>query len=314
MSFNDLMITIKKYKKAYVNYLLILVKMLYKRNESRVSQVFINAKTRDGKMINLPYGIVDSYAVLKYFENKNLTNVNIVIHKNLLSFKFYNKQVLLDPGRYSDLYAVFVNEEYKFLRIEGKDVIDIGVNIGDSAIFFSITGAKRVIGLEPYPYAFSIAEKNVKINSLENIVLLNAGYGRDSKIFVNEDKVSSNSSSLISSPNGKEIPIISLKTLINQYNLKNAILKMDCEGCEYALLDEDDEIFNVIEMIQIEYHYGYDSLVNKLKKVGFDIIYTEPKKSYNPDAENPEMRTGYIYAFMKKVSDLYDAKANLVKN
>ncbi len=71
---------------------------------------------------------------------------------------------------------------------------------------------------------------------------------------------------------------------------------MDCEGCEYALLDEDDETLKKIEMFQIEYHYGYQKLVSKLKETGFDVRHSEPVKSYNPDAENPNMNVGYIYA------------------
>lgn len=49
-------------------------------------------------------------------------------------------------------------------------------------------------------------------------------------------------------------------------------------------------------MIQMEYHYGYENLVKKLKSCGLDVKYTEPKKSYTTEAENPNMYVGYIYA------------------
>ena len=74
---------------------------------------------------------------------------------------------------------------------------------------------------------------------------------------------------------------------------------MDREGCEYNLTDEDDEVFNHIEMIQMEYHYGYEELVKKLKNCGFDVKFTEPHKLYNSEAENPDMYLGYIYANRK---------------
>jgi len=105
----------------------------------------------------------------------------------------------------------------------------------------------------------------VKLNNVKNIILINAGYGKDSNITVSE-KISSNGSSLISSDNGKEISIMSLKTLINKYNIDNAVLKMDCEGCEYSLMDEDYEVFTHIKIIQIEYQYGYKNLVKKIKR------------------------------------------------
>ena len=170
------------------------------------------------------------------------------------------------------------------------------MNIGDSAIYFALNGAKRIIGLEPYPYAFSYAEKNIKLNNLNNIILLNAGYGKDDKILVDDKKISSIGSSMISSNSGKTIPIYSLKTLLKMYKIKNAIVKMDCEGCEYALLEEDDETLKNIDMIQIEYHYGYSNLIEKLKKGGFQVEYMKAQASYNKDAENPNMMLGWIYA------------------
>lgn len=173
------------------------------------------------------------------------------------------------------------------------------MNIGDSLIYFVLNGADRVIGIEPYPYAFSFAQKNVKLNDIHNVILLNAGYGRDGTIIVSEG-FSAGDSSLISSNKGKEIPVISLRTLVSQQNFKNFVLKMNCEGCEYALLDEDDEIFQYIQMIQIEYHYGYENIVNKLKNVGLDVRFTEPQRFYNPYATNPNMELGYIYAQRSK--------------
>ena len=50
-------------------------------------------------------------------------------------------------------------------------------------------------------------------------------------------------------------------------------------------------------MIQLEYHYGYKKIVNKLNDLGFYLRFTEPKKSYNPKAENPNMEVGYVYAW-----------------
>jgi FkbM family methyltransferase len=170
------------------------------------------------------------------------------------------------------------------------------MNIGDSSIYFSLNGAKRVIGLEPYPYAFSIAYKNVKLNNISNIITLNAGYGNDSEIVVDVNKINSNGSSLIASTKGAKVPVLSFKTLFRSYGISNAVVKMDCEGCEYALLNEDNEVIKNIKMFQIEYHYGYEQLVNKLGESGFDVTYTEPIKLYNPDAENPKMELGYIDA------------------
>ena len=289
---------ISPYRVAYKNYLYVLFKMYTRRKVSSYQNVNIRIRTRNGTKLVFPYNWVKYYATMCGLKNKNNNDYvsELNINEEGISFKYKNRYVTIDPARFSDPYAVFLNEEYSYLEVKSKDVIDVGANIGDSPIYFALNGANRVIGLEPYPYAFQVAEKNVKLNKIDNIVLLNAGYGKDSEIVVDPEKISGGGSSLVSSVKGKSIPIFSLRTLINKFNIKEGILKMDCEGCEYAMLDENDETFNYLEMIQIEYHYGYEDLVEKLKNCGFDVKFTEPKKSYNPQAENPNMSVGYIYA------------------
>ncbi len=82
---------------------------------------------------------------------------------------------------------------------------------------------------------------------------------------------------------------------MSKYNIDSGILKMDCEGCEYGLLNETNETIQSFSMIQIEYHYGYERLVNKLKELDFKCEYTKPKMSYNPSA-GKTMMVGYIFA------------------
>ena len=78
---------------------------------------------------------------------------------------------------------------------------------------------------------------------------------------------------------------------------------MDCEGCEYNLVNEDKDVLDRFSQMQIEYHYGPKKLVEKLRNSGFDVKYTEPKKSYNAQLENPNLCSGYIYA-TKRVQDI----------
>ncbi|MEM5777926.1 MAG: FkbM family methyltransferase [Candidatus Aenigmatarchaeota archaeon] len=191
---------------------------------------------------------------------------------------------------------MFFNEAYQFLKVEGKDVIDIGANIGDTAIYFAIKGARKVISLEPYPYTFAQAIKNISSSEFKDkIEIINAGYGEDKRIKIDTSFIPDGSSDLREAENGLDINLYSLKTLVNEYNIDSGILKMDCEGCEYNLLNEDDEIIKKFAMIQIEYHYGYEKLVDKLKECGFTVKYTEPRESYNPSA-GKTMMLGYIYA------------------
>lgn len=104
-----------------------------------------------------------------------------------------------------------------------------------------------------------------------------------------------NGTGIKESPLGKEVDMYSLETIMKKYGVNSGILKMDCEGCEYHLLEEKNEIISKFSQIQIEYHYGYEKLVNKLNECGFNTEFTEPIKSYNESA-GKTMMIGYIFA------------------
>ena len=64
-----------------------------------------------------------------------------------------------------------------------KVVFDIGANVGNTTICFTLRGAKKVIAFEPFPKIFEQAKKNVEENGLQNkIDLVRASCGYDGKI------------------------------------------------------------------------------------------------------------------------------------
>ena len=194
-----------------------------------------------------------------------------------------------------EILRIFFLEDYKFLNTKGETVLDIGANIADSSIYFALKGAIKVIGLEPSTYAYNYATQNVILSNLEEkILILNAGYGSDSEIFIDPNRTTSLGSQIIPGTE-KMIKIYSLKSLVTIYKLTSAILKMDCEGCEYSIIKEDIQVLRRFRQIQLEYHYGYEKLVDKLKYCGFDVKYTKPRKVYNSELKK-NMAVGFIFA------------------
>jgi hypothetical protein len=61
-------------------------------------------------------------------------------------------------------------------------------------------------------------------------------------------------------------------------SISEAVLNMDCAGCEYYLINEKPETLKKFRQIQIEYHHGFIQLVDKLKDSGFNVKYSKPKK------------------------------------
>jgi FkbM family methyltransferase len=193
----------------------------------------------------------------------------------------------------------FMDEAYKWLNVKGKEVVDVGANIGDTAIYFVVNGAKYVYAFEPYPFSYKIALKNIKLNKLEKkVTLLNEAIGKENKtIYINGNYKNIGSDDLKEFKRGKKIKIITLEEVVKRFKLKDAVLKIDCEGCEYnSILNTPNEVLRNFEQIMIEYHYGYLNLKKKLEEAGFKVKVSLPKYGFNNRAQNPHMLVGYLYA------------------
>jgi len=216
-------------------------------------------------------------------------------NKKLYFYYDTNKQLNNTIGL---LNENFIEGQYKWLGVRRKDVVDVGANIGDSAIYFALKGAKHVYAFEPYPYSYNIAKKNIKLNRLEDrITLLNEGCGERGFLTIKEDYENAGWTDLKKFKGGKKIKIESLDEIVKRFNLKHAALKVDCEGCEYDLiLNASDKALKAFDQIIMEYHYGYKNLVNRLRQAGFEVKYSLPKYNYNIGAENSNTYVGLIWA------------------
>lgn len=165
------------------------------------------------------------------------------------SFPFMGKTVHLKQG--SALRAakeLFFEDEYGAMDVEGKTVLDIGCSDGDTAVYFLLKGARNVIGYDMLPEFARAFYETLRLNGMAG----RAG------IIVEEAK--------------------SLGELVRRHDLKDACLKMDCEGCEYPLLENatDGELHAFNGMI-MEYHKEPEPLEERLEKAGFKTRLDEKK-------------------------------------
>ena len=86
----------------------------------------------------------------------------------------YGRLKLEVPEAYSYVYyATFIAGEYDFLKVKKDDVVlDAGAFIGDFTVKVA-RKAKEVVAVEPLPWAFEVLKRNVEMNNLKNVVLLN---------------------------------------------------------------------------------------------------------------------------------------------
>ena len=97
---------------------------------------------------------------------------------------------------------------------------------------------------------------------------------------------------------GIDVPLRTLQNLLDENNIGygEIALKMDCEGCEYeVLLAATDVVLRRFSHIQIEYHYGYKNLKDRLEKSGFKVSVTRPIFQALPETNN-KMYIGNIFA------------------
>lgn len=174
-----------------------------------------------------------------------------------LLFNFETKEDI----RYTlyEIYEQFYEEQYGLVDPKGKRIMDIGAGYADTPIYFAINGARSVIAYEPGKQRYKIGLMNIRSNHLQNkIKLQNSAVG-------------------------------SLSDLASA-----DVLKIDCEGCEYGLLQQEKELSRFNEVI-LEYHNGYLDLKRHLKSAGF-----KTRNLFSPYYNVKErriMETGILYAF-----------------
>jgi len=213
-----------------------------------------------------------------YEINLNEKERIIEIKKFDRNIKFYFDDIKQALNTTGVIKENFVDEQYRNLDVKGKDVVDAGANIGDTAIYFALKGAKHVYAFEPYPYSYRLALKNIDLNGLKDkITIINRGVGKSKdRIKIDPNFHSTAESTLNKFKKGKSIAIITLEDIVNNYLTfrDSAILKVDCEGCEYGvILSTPDNTLQKFNQIMIEYYHGYKNLEAKLRSTGFAVTH-----------------------------------------
>jgi len=182
---------------------------------------------------------------------------------------YWEKNNIRFKNIYFPIYEVFEEEEYKFLNVKDKNVLDIGAFVGDSPIYFILKGAKKVYAIEPHPDAYNEMLENIKLNNMENkIVPINMGisYEKD-YITIEVRDITHVAFSIFKYNNniGIKVPAGKLSNIIEKYNIDAQILKMDCEGWEYDIILKDYDTIKEFDEIGFEYHaYNTKIPISKL--------------------------------------------------
>jgi len=227
--------------------------------------------------------LVLAYLRLKKYKSQFSISPNEIIFKigkYTLSSSVYDESILMS------FEENILNDEYQLdsIDINNKTIIDIGANIGDTALNFINKGAKRIYSLEPIPQTYNYLLQNISNNSLnDRIIPFNFGIGNKNEtliIPIRENASGGNSVTFIERNRQNkqyskdvEVNIITLDELSQHISAKVDLIKIDCEGCEYSIIQNDHlmKLFNP-EIIIIEYHMGEQNIRDWLKNKNYQVF------------------------------------------
>jgi len=182
----------------------------------------------------------------------------------------------------------------KINELENRSFIDIGANIGYFSILIAHQNSKcKVYSYEPTPQIFKQLDKNVKLNSLSNIVLKNnaiSGINGKLKLFAGHT-MNSGSTGIFENDGSTEyfsVDCVTLKEEIHSFQYPPKIIKIDTEGSEQKILSNLDSIVEILpndvefiveinpELIGFE---NANKIVTDFQKLSFKAY--EIENSYN---------------------------------
>jgi len=274
------------YKKVYKNWLEVVFSIIIKKKKIRlvlkdgsyiVTEDIALAKTipfvfrfkdLDPNKLTFRDGIL-------YYENKKcgktygeiiinlLLDGKVIDNIGIINFEGKELKFKLNSVNFLILENFYL-EQYKIDKIDGE-VLDIGANIGDTAIYFALKGAEKVYAYEPLPNVAKIAEENVKLNDLQDkVIIYNEAIGaEDGYILVPEQyDIYSSGGYIVNNKGNIKIPVVSIETAIKR--MKNPyLLKIDCEGCEKDILLKSDA-WKIFKIIFVELHRNITKVDHKI--------------------------------------------------
>ena len=177
------------------------------------------------------------------------------------------------------------NNKYYLIKTDTASplIIDGGANIGIATIFFKdMYPQARIICFEPDPNAFQVLSKNVEVNNLTDVTLINAALAKDNGTIdfyglIHSNKPDTRGNSIIevwglqrAMSNTIQVKAVKLSSYINK---TVDLLKLDIEGAEQQVLEEIQDKLHFVNQITLEIHKSdkieaincLDSILNVLK-------------------------------------------------
>lgn len=219
---------------------------------------------------------------LKFFFKKFLR------YKKIIKIEFKKNEYFIRTNEHDlDVLISNLDKEFEFLKniniSEDQLIIDAGAYIGTSSIRLSQLFKKnKIIAIEPFKENYDIMLKNIE--KYENVIPLNSALVSSDytdEVFLYKSKTGAWGNNILKDTFDdrnidiiKKVNKVDLKSLINKYKKKISILKLDIEGSEKMIFENDVNVLNDIDIIIVELH---KKIYQDIEKIFFSFA----KDRYN---------------------------------
>ncbi len=249
---------------------------------------------------------------------KTFDSIDFTSDEKLLLTLGETKIKVSSEDEYNNICEVLINGNYEYyINNDKRDVVvDIGLNVGGATLFFlQQKKVEKVYGYEPFKETFDLAKENLKdfLNKSEKLEIYQCGISNITEFrTINYNKNMSCGQStldIINKKNEKKYldggyiaredsieEKIEVKeaasilfNILKKHPENNIVLKIDCEGEEYNILENlaENGLLEGVKFIMLEWHYmGKERLFDCLNKANFS--YWSSDKMEN---------MGLIYAY-----------------
>ena len=190
-------------------------------------------------------------------------------------------------GKIEDNEMSFTKKE---LINPGVIVIECGAHHGFTTILLSrwVGDDGKVIAIEPIPDNVAILKKNIELNGLRNVTVIEKAAGPTNG-YVSMKRSTSRHSNGAVSPTGRDIrnqvECITVDTISQRFNVIASLIKIDVEGFEYKVLEGCKSTLAYNPAILLEIHIP--------AMLRYGNTFKDLWKFVNPDAYDISVQSGF---------------------
>ena len=189
-----------------------------------------------------------------------------------------------EKGIFIDFLSIFLDDDYgltKFRKNKISKIIDVGANVG----FFSLASRFFFPDSEIRAYEPNLDLKNYLAHNFSqlNIELRTQAVGNKNGS-VRLDLIGESNQTRVKESGTGSTEMVSLHSVVKEVGGKIDLLKMDCEGSEWDIL-ENPESLKSVDNITLEYHLwanqkDHNYAKDLIKSHGFKIIKHLPSSEF----------------------------------